>query len=168
VRIETYKKKFFRAPGFESFHCVVKLDQDVSKILPYLNSVHRGLSFGIDPPSLTLMSQGKIITVKSKEIVINDLKDEEEVTIIIDWLKREINTIWKNRNQIELNYRSPPKPGAFAILEFLPGTDCKACGYPTCMVFALLVAECAIEAEDCPALDRVGRQKLSEYLDRFR
>ncbi|MGD8961535.1 MAG: hypothetical protein PVF29_09080 [Desulfobacterales bacterium] len=39
--MRSYKKVIFRPeqnPDFESLHCIAKLDQDISAVLPYLNT----------------------------------------------------------------------------------------------------------------------------------
>ena len=169
--LKNYVKEIFRAecnPGFETLHCFAHLDEDVGAALPYLNAVLGGHTYIKDPPSVTFKAQGKLITVHSKKIAINALKDEEEATNIIEWLKREINAAWEMRDEIEPRYEAAPQPKVFEILKLLPKTNCKECGQPTCMVFATQVAEGAKGPEDCPPLDEAGRQNLAEYLGQFR
>lgn len=169
--LKSYTKEIFRAecnPGFETLHCFAHLDQDVSEALPYLNAVLGGHVYIKDPPSVTFKSQGKLITVHGKKIAINALKDEEEATKIIEWIKREINAAWEKRAEIEPRYEAAPQPKVFEILKLLPKTNCKECGQLTCMVFAAKVAEGAKGPEDCPPLDETGRKKIAEYLGQFR
>jgi ArsR family metal-binding transcriptional regulator len=168
--LETYRKEIFRPecnPGFESLHCFAHLEQDVGEVLPYLNAELGGFEYVEEPPSVTFRSQGKIITVHPKMIAVNALKDEAEADKILEWLKREINQAWDKRDQIEPSYDSAPRPQVFEILKLLPGTNCKECGQPTCMVFAAQAAEGGRGAEDCPELDQAKAGQLSEYLSRF-
>jgi ArsR family metal-binding transcriptional regulator len=169
--LESYKKEIFRAecnPGFEALHCFAHLDQDVGEAIPYLNAVLGGFTYQKDPPSVTFKVHGKLITVHAKKIAINALKDEDEATKIIEWLKREINSAWENREKIEPLYEAAPQPKIIEILKLLPKTNCKECGQPTCMVFATQVAEGAKGVDDCPPLDNTNRQRLSSYLSQFR
>jgi ArsR family metal-binding transcriptional regulator len=168
--LKSYTKEIFNnecMPSAMSVQCFAHLDEDVSEALPYLNALLGGHTYIQDPPSVTFKVQGKLITVHSNKIAINALKDEEEATKIIEWLKREINAAWKNRREIEPSYESAPMPKVFEILKLLPKTNCKACDQPTCMVFASQVAEGAKGPEDCPSLDDSSRLKLSGYLSRF-
>lgn len=168
--LESYKKEIFRAecnPGFEALHCFAHLDQDVGEAIPYLNATLGGFTFTKDPPSVTFKVHGKLITVHAEKIAINALKDEDEATKIIEWLKREINSAWENREKIEPLYEAAPQPKLIEILKLLPKTNCKECGQPTCMVFAAQVAEGAKGPEDCPPLDDDGKTKLYAYLSRF-
>ena len=168
--LKSYTKEIFNnecMPSAMSVQCFAHLDEDVGEALPYLNAFLGGHTFTQDPPSVTFKVQGKLITVHSKKIAINALKDEEEATKIIEWLKREINAAWENRGEIEPSYVSAPIPKVFEILKLLPKTNCRECGQNTCMVFASMVAEGAKDAKDCPPLDDSNNKKLSEYMSRF-
>ncbi|UCD82940.1 MAG: Fe-S cluster protein [Desulfobacterales bacterium] len=168
--LESYTKEIFNSecqPGAMAVHCFAHLDQDVGEAIPYLNAALGGFTFTKDPPSVTFKVHGKLITVHAKKIAINALKDQEEATKIIEWLKREINSAWENREKIEPLYESAPQPKIIEILKLLPKTNCKECGQPTCMVFAAQMAEGAKGPEDCPPLDETRREQLTSYLGQF-
>ena len=169
--LESYKLEIFNSecmPGAMAVHCFAHLNQDVGEAIPYLNATLGGFTFTKDPPSVTFKVHGKLITVHAKKIAVNALKDEDEATKIIEWLKREINSAWENREKIEPLYEAAPQPKVIEILKLLPKTNCKECGQPTCMVFAAQVAEGAKGPEDCPPLNDDRRNKLSNYLGQFR
>ena len=155
-------------PGAMTVQCLAHLAEDVGEALPYLNATLGGYTYTRKPPSVTFKIQGKLITVHSNKIAINALKDEEEATKIIEWLKREINAAWENRREIEPSYESQPGPKVFEILRLLPKTNCEECGQSTCMVFASMVAEGARVAEDCPVLENPNSKKLYKYMKPFR
>jgi ArsR family metal-binding transcriptional regulator len=148
-------------------HCIAHLDQDVSEVLPYLNTTLGGFEYLKDPPALSLKLHGKLITLHPQKIALNALKDEVGAEKIIEWLKGEINEAWDKRAEIEPNYQGSPKSSLLEILRILPKTNCKRCGYPTCMVFSSLVAQGVKGADDCPSLDDKGRERLEEYLRQF-
>ena len=168
--LKKYSKEMFRPecnPGFESVHCIAHLDQEISKVLPYLNAVLGGFEYLKDPPAVIFRSQGKLITMHGDKIAINALRDEAEADKILEWLKREINGAWQNRDHIQPSYEGAPKPKLIEILKLLPRTNCRDCGMPTCMVFAARMAEGVMGAEDCSGLDIENRAKLENYMDRF-
>ena len=169
--LKSYTKEIFNnecMPSAMSVQCFAHLGEDISEALPYLNAVLGGFTYTKDPPSVTFKTQGKLITVHAKKIAINALKDEDEATKIIEWMKREINSAWENRGNIEPLYEATPQPKVIEILKLLPKTNCKECGQPTCMVFAAQVAEGAKGPEDCLPLDDASRGRLSSYLIQFR
>lgn len=168
--LKSYIKEIFRPecnPSFQSLHCIAHLDQDVREVLPYLNSSLGGFEYYKDPPAVTFKVQGKIITIHPREIAVNALKDEEEAEKILQWLQREINDAWQNRDHIVPSYQGSPKPKILEILRLLPKTNCGECGEPTCMVFATRMAEGVKGPGDCPPLDHKNRSRIEDYMKQF-
>jgi ArsR family metal-binding transcriptional regulator len=169
--LKKYTKEIFRPecnPVFESVHCVAHLDQNIEPVLPYLNAVLGGFEYLKNPPAVIFRSQGKLITVHGTKIAINALRDEAEADKILEWLKREINEVWENRDNIQPSCEGAPKPKVIEILKLLPRTNCKECGAPTCMVFAARMAEGAKNPEDCPPLGADNKQRLEKYMSKFK
>ncbi len=165
-----YTKKIFRPecnPSFQSVHCIARLNEEVGKVLPYLNAVLGGTQYFNDPPEVMFHHHGKIIKVGAREIAVNALKDEQEADLILKWLKSEINQTWENHGAITPCYTGKIKPKLIEILRLLPKTNCKKCGQPTCMVFAAQVMEGGRGAEHCPELNNENRTELSGYLEGF-
>lgn len=168
--LQGYKKEMFLPkcnPSFQSVHCVAHLEQDISEVLPYLNTALGGGDYVQSPPSLTLRVYGKLITLHAHEIFVNALNDEEEAEKILRWLKKEINEAWEKRAEIEPTYDKPPLPQMMEILKLLPKTNCRKCKEPTCTVFALRAAEGIKGPENCPELKSENRAKLELYLSQF-
>jgi len=169
--LKNYQKEVFRAKcnaSFQSVHCIAKLDQDISAVLPYLNAELGGYEYLQDPPAVTFKSAGKLITVQGREIAVNALKDEREAEKILQWLKNEINTTWKRRAEIAPSFESAAKPQVIEILRRLPRTNCRECGSPTCLVFATMVAQGIKTAQACPPISAVQKQNLDDYMRGFR
>ena len=169
--LKTYKKEVFRAKcnaSFQSVHCVAKLDQDISAVLPYLNAELGGYEYLKDPPAVTFKSAGKLITVQGREIAVNALKDMDEAEKILQWLQKEINAAWERRAEIEPSFEGAPKPVVIEIFKRLPRTNCHACGEPTCLVFATLVAQGIKTAQDCPPISLDGKNSLNDYMRGFK
>lgn len=168
--LKGYTKEIFRPecnPNFQSLHCIAHLNQDVSRVLPYLNTLLGGFEYLKDPPTVTFRVHGKIITIHPMEIAVNALKDAEEAEKILEWLKREINEAWENRNEIAPSYESAPKPSIFEILKCLPKTNCGECGASTCLVFAAMISQGVKGPENCPQLLGEDSRKLQNYLKPF-
>ena len=169
--LKRYRKEIFRPecnPGFETVHCIAHLDQNISEVLPFLNAVLGGFDYLKDPPTVILRSQGKLITLHGNKIAINALRNEAEADKILEWLNREINEAWGNRDNIEPSYEGAPKPKLIEILKLLPMTNCKECSEPTCMVFAARMAEGVKVPQDCPPLSTENKQRLEEYMSPFK
>jgi ArsR family metal-binding transcriptional regulator len=165
-----YRKEILRPecnPQFQSLHCIAHLAEDITEVLPYLNTVLGGHQYFREPPALTFKHHGKLITLHPREIAVNALRDEDEADKILEWLKGEINETWERRSEIRPSFETPARPRILEILKLLPKTNCRECGQPTCMVFAAQVAEGGRGPDDCLPLDQENRQKLSKYLSGF-
>ena len=154
-------------PSFESVHCIAKLNEDVSEVLPYLNAELGGTQFFKNPPEVMFHHHGKIIKVGAREIAINALYDEQEADRILKWLKTEINQAWERRAEITPCYKGKTKPKLLEILRLLPKTNCKKCGQPTCMVFAAQVMDGGRSVDHCRELNTENRRRLTSYLAEF-
>jgi len=165
--LNTYRLEIFNnecMPGAMTVQCFAHLDQDVSGALPYLNAELGGFEYIKDPPSVTFKLHGKLLTVYSRKIAVNALKDEAEARKIVEWLKREINGAWENHDSITPRYEGMPRPQMIQILKCLPRTNCRECGDSTCMVFATRVAEGVKDSDDCPALTPTAKAALDAYM----
>jgi ArsR family metal-binding transcriptional regulator len=168
--LHEYTKEMFRPkcnPNFQSVHCVAHLEDDISEVLPYLNTTLGGTNYTKSPPSLTLRVHGKLIALHARDIFVNALEDEAQAEKILQWLKNEVNEAWENRAEIEPSFESPAIPQMMEILRLLPKTNCGECGEPTCTVFALRAAEGVKCPDDCPKLDSGNKAKLESYLGQF-
>jgi len=168
--LESYRLEIFNnkcMPGAMTVQCFAHLGQDVSAALPYLNAELGGSGYIKDPPSVTFKMHGKLLTVHGRKIAVNALKDEAEAKKIVEWLKREINGVWENRDSITPRYEGMPRPLVIEILKRLPKTNCRECGEPTCMVFAARVAEGAKGSGECQPMPVEAKQSLDDYMAGF-
>ena len=47
------------------------------------------------------------------------------------------------------------------IFKLLPKTNCKKCGMPTCLAFAMALAQKRAKLEDCPDVSEEAKEKLA-------
>ena len=48
------------------------------------------------------------------------------------------------------------------IFKLLPKTNCKKCGFPTCLAFAMKLAQGGVELSACPDVSEEAKQSLGE------
>ena len=53
-------------------------------------------------------------------------------------------------------------PTAIEFFKLLPKTNCKDCGQPTCLAFAMQLANQKAKIEDCPHVDQASKDTLNE------
>ena len=165
-----YELEIFKSkcnPEAKGVHCFAHLNDDVSEVLPYLNTVLGPCVFTEAPPVLMFKNYGKLITIHSRMIAVNALKDAEEAEKIVTWLQREINDTWLRRMEIQPSSESMKQPILLEVLKLLPRSNCQECGLSTCMVFASRVVEGSKDQDDCPAIDHRSKNELKRYLSSF-
>lgn len=165
-----YELEIFRSkcnPDAKKVHCFAHLNDDVSHVLPYLNTVLGPCVFTGAPPSLMFKNYGKLITMHSRLIAVNALNDAEEAEKIVAWLQREINETWRKRSDIQPSTESMRQPVLLEVLKLLPRSNCQKCGLNTCMVFASRIVEGSLDQDGCPPLDSRRKEELQRYLSSF-
>ena len=102
--LQNYRVEIFRPEcnaSFQSLHCHVHLQDDISEVIPYLHGHLGGFSFTAYPPAVMFKIHGRLIAVHSRKISINALRDKDEAYTVVDWLIREINDTWQKRDEIQ-------------------------------------------------------------------
>jgi ArsR family metal-binding transcriptional regulator len=124
-------------PSSQKVNAIADLSEDISEVLPYLNTVLKGLQYSERESILTVKKGGHLISFRPKDIAITKLEDKEEARRVMEELKQIINDTHSNKEQIKPTYTSRPMPRPLDIFKLLPGKNCKECGEPTCMAFAV-------------------------------
>ena len=139
-------------PSSQKVNALADLSEDISEVLPYLNSVLKGLQYHADEKFLTVKRKGHVITFWSRQIAVTKLEDEKEAREFIEELKEIVNETYANKDRIEPTYNSRPVPRPLDIFKLLPGKNCKECGEPTCMAFAVKLVGQEIAIGKCVPL----------------
>lgn len=156
----------------EVLHSIATFDTDISPVFPYLNAELGGWDYDQQNQVILLkLAAGKWITLQPREIAIRGARDLDESNALLAWIKGQINDIYARRDSLVPRYTSQAGLKLMEILKLLPMTNCKACGYPTCMAYAAALREGEISLKDCPPLWEdtylLKREKLLAYLESF-
>lgn len=159
-------------PSKEVLHAVADFAEDISPALPYLNAELGGWDYDAQNHVLLLkLSDGKWITFHSHQIAIRGCRDQAEAHALMAWAQGQINEIWGQRERLTPRYASQAGLKVLEILRNLPRTNCKLCGYSTCMAFAAAVREGEAALDDCPPLQeeefQTRRENLRQYLESY-
>jgi ArsR family metal-binding transcriptional regulator len=156
----------------EVLHAIATFTIDISPAFPYVNAELGGWDYDQTNQTLLLkLSDGKWITLHSHKIAIRGARDIEEAHALLEWIKGQINEVYERREEITPRYTGQAGLKIMEILKLLPMTNCKACGYATCMAYAAALREGEISLNDCPPLREEPyqdkREKLQAYLESF-
>ena len=153
-------------PGTAAWTASAVLDDPIGAVLPYLNSELEGADYFQDLETLIWKNEGRKYAFRSREIGTAPVEDREEARRLMDDIVDVVNTIWKRRTDIKPSFSRKRLPGLMDIYRLLPATNCKQCGYPSCMAYAAQLREGNAELSQCPDLsDDLRAAILSQFAD---
>jgi ArsR family metal-binding transcriptional regulator len=153
-------------PSKIRFHA--RAPADLTPVLPYLNAIIAKAIYNPTAHSLTLYRDYRIICLQGSLITGAKADDTEDARSILDWLKRLINDTWERRSEITPSYDRRERLTPLPVFELLPRANCRRCGLPTCLAFAVEVAAERLSVIRCgPLFDaahQAQRRRLLELL----
>lgn len=151
-------------PGSEHWSVFAQLSEDISVVLPYLNTRLKGALYFHSAQVLTWEMGDSAISIRPHEIAVSHLEDRTQAEAAIRDLVDLVNRTWEERDHIRpsLVQREPLK--VLEVYKLLPRQNCKACGQPTCFTFALMLASGQAQISQCPPLFTAEQQANRERL----
>ena len=138
--IERYDLKVFTPPcdpGAERFSAFAELAVDISEVLPYLNATLHGAIYHRSANALTWKKSGHAIAFHATQIATSNVEDYDAAVGEIDSLIELVNHTWEHRAEITPDYEAHQRAPLLVVYRWLPQTNCKQCGEPTCYSFAI-------------------------------
>ncbi|MBM4289044.1 MAG: hypothetical protein FJ135_13045 [Deltaproteobacteria bacterium] len=127
-----------------------RLPQDISDLFPYINRVAASASYFPKLPFIRFVLDGFWCGLHSDYGVCASFADRQEALDFMERLLNFLNELYSRRNQLEPNYQGWHPVPALHIFKLLPQTNCRACGYPTCLAFAAALSRQQTLPEHCP------------------
>ncbi|QSZ27321.1 hypothetical protein ACETAC_10900 [Aceticella autotrophica] len=161
--------------GSENLVATLTVDRDLTDLLPYINATaekakyisklnwikfnFRGFPEKYKGKPWTVAIQGETVSIRS-------FVEKDTANKISEECIKYINDIILQREQIEPSYKEWKQPKAIDIFKYLPKSNCKKCGFSTCMAFAAKLALDEVSLADCSelVLDSENYIKISEML----
>jgi ArsR family metal-binding transcriptional regulator len=169
--IHGYRLELFEIPcipGAAAWNAKAFLDDCISAVLPYLNAQWKGTDYHHDLETLIWKTEGRKVALRPHEIAVAPVEDREEASRLIENMVGVVNAIWRRRADIRPSFARRRLPGLMDIYKLLPRTNCKECGYSSCMAYAGQLREGKAELSQCPYLPDDScatiRHQLSQVL----
>ncbi|MCJ7576124.1 MAG: Fe-S cluster protein [Dehalococcoidia bacterium] len=143
------------------------LGDDISEVLPYLNAIVKNAVYTPEVQNLNFKIDTGAISLMPREINVGQVTCEEDGIKLLDYVKKLINDTWERRTSISPIYERREEIKARDILDFLPKTNCRDCGLPTCFAFAVALLKGQKRLPDCPALSKLEFTQDRETLGRL-
>jgi ArsR family metal-binding transcriptional regulator len=142
----------------------ILLPADISASFPYLNTVLNDTLYDRDNCILVGMYNHRRYAFRPHEIQVGMVEDPSRTSSIVDEVVELVNRVWRERENIVPSYRERKLPTVYDIYRLLPGTNCKECGYPTCLACAGDLRNGLISIESCPLLLKPEYSKNREQI----
>jgi ArsR family metal-binding transcriptional regulator len=154
-------------PGAEWYRLFITLEDDISEALPYLNAeLERPTDYRHKDEILLWKYRDKMYAFRPNEIAITPVLDNEEAQELAKRIIETVNDIWKRRDQITPSLKGrTPLPAVMDIFKLLPRSNCKECGFPTCMAFAAKIRNDLNKLTLCPYLSEHDYRKITSDRD---
>lgn len=122
---------------------------DLGPALPYLNAEMERASFNPRVPVLTFMDGYRMVALHSRRITVAKADEVVDGWRTLESIRLRVESVWARRQEIEPDYRTRERPPALEIFKRLPGTNCKECGEPSCLAFAVKVWSGEVSVSEC-------------------
>lgn len=149
-------------PGSGRYGLCVTFSEDISAVLPYLNTLMERTQY--DHANHILVCKGKEqgYAFRPHEIRLAQLPNPSEAALAAEEVVGMVNRVWAERDRIEPSLKKLKKPAVYDIFKLLPRTNCKKCGCATCLAFAADLRSGKAKLEQCAPLGEPDRSQERE------
>ncbi len=127
-----------------------ELEDNISEIFPFLNAKIEHARLFDNPEHIQFMFGMSKCTVYPLEVIAVPFGSEKDALRFIDALINLFNDLYARRNSIKPNYKKFKFVSVLDVFKLLPGTNCRECGFTTCMAFAAALAQSKLGPDKCP------------------
>ena len=151
-------------PGADRWGVQVCLPDDISAVFPYLNAVLDKARYDHENRILIWGDMSQKYALRPNEIRVARVQDPLHARQVVSEVVDNINRVWQERESITPNLTERKLPAVLDVFKLLPGTNCKQCGYPTCMAYAAALRQEEAEVEQCLPLSHPENVGSTEKL----
>ncbi|MGQ9546356.1 MAG: (Fe-S)-binding protein [Dehalococcoidia bacterium] len=146
---------------------IAELSDDISEVFPYLNAVVKNAVYTPEAQNLNFKLDAGAVSLMPREINVGQVTCEDDGIRVLDYVKQLINDTWEKRASITPVYQRKEEIKAKDVLDYLPKTNCRDCGLPTCFAFAVALLKGQKRLQDCSALSKAEFAQDREALARL-
>ena len=150
--------------GSGRYEVKVILPVDISPSFAYLNTVLDDSIYDRDNKILIGANNRSRYAFRPHEIHAGMVVEASEAPSLAGEAVGLVNRIWAERENITPSFKERKLPPVYEIYRLLPGTNCKECGYPTCLACAADLRNGVISLEKCTLLSRPEYRQNQERI----
>ncbi len=126
--------------------------RSLDDVLPYLATLPDVITYDPQQGALTFRRQRGFLTLYPDRVYFTQVADVEEGLALLGALVEAINATWAERAALAPARAARRAPRMMDVWSLLPQTNCKACGEPTCMAFAVALIQGQRTVDECTPL----------------
>lgn len=130
-----------------------KLDTDVTKLFPYINAVVEDAVYYDRPHYIQFTLDGFLCALYSDSATIGPFNNMEKVLGFVKRLIDFLNDIHSRRDSIKPDFKRYKYIPILEIYKLLPRSNCRECGFPSCMAFSAALSRGKTDPYCCPELN---------------
>lgn len=127
-----------------------KLDNDVSQLFPYINATFQDAKFYDKPEYIQFTIDDIQCTLYNTDVIAAPFSDQGQAIKFVKHLIDFLNDLYNKKDSLKPSFKKYSPVSVFDLFKLLPQTNCKECGYNTCMAFAAALSECETTPDKCP------------------
>ena len=129
-----------------------KPDQEIGFLFPYINGARDDALWYEHPEHVKFLFEDYRCVLYPDLVAAYFFETRETAFAFIRRLMDFLSSLDARKENIQPNFNKIQQVSVMDILRLLPGTNCRECGFPTCMAFAAVVTMGKAMAEQCPGL----------------
>jgi len=154
-------------PGSGFYGLLVTVPSDISAVFPYLNAVLEDTLYDRENEILIGRDRDRRCAFRANDIRVAGVEDAADAPRIARAVVDRVNQVWHDHGEITPSFRERKVPATFDIYTLLPRTNCRECGYPTCLAFAAEARDNPEFLEKCPPLSRPENADSRAQIERL-
>lgn len=125
--------------------------RDISPLFPFINTAIENARWFTKPDYIQFTRKEVQCTLYPDEAIVMPFSSKGQALLYINDLVIFLNDLYDHKDTVTPDYKKMARPvSAIDIYKLLPGTNCKKCGFITCMAFAAALSRHAAAPHQCP------------------
>lgn len=127
-----------------------RLDQNVRDLFPLINATVENAKYHDGPEHIGFEFCGALCTLYPVEVIAAPFENESHAREFADKLVKFLNRLDEQKASVIPEYRRYRIVSPVDIYKLLPKTNCRECGFLSCVAFAAALGRGLIEPGRCP------------------